>query len=53
MTRSAGPLRLFAVFAFGLLAACGKEEAHDHDAGKTPAKGAEMKTVTLAIEGMT
>jgi hypothetical protein len=62
---------LFALVCF--LAACGKEEAHDHDhssdkapvktvdqtADKAPAMtdaapetGGEMRTITLAIEGM-
>ena len=61
-------LALMTLLSF--LAACGGEEAHDHDhdktdksdmektAGDTMKKapetgGAEMKTVTLAIEGMT
>ena len=61
-------MKSFALFAcLGLLVACGGEEAHDHDHGadkapatkdvekmadKAPPAGAEMKTVTLAIEGM-
>ena len=69
-------MKITALFALAfLLAACGGEEAHDHDHG--PAKGvekmtdqapetdveemaddapesggAEMKTITLSIEGM-